>query len=171
MTPNRPATLPTPKQTELSDNDFAAMERVEVDPYEEPSFAVTPTDTPPSSLSAPRFGAAPSFGDEQPELPAADRFPPVEIPQEPAPRFAAQEQAPPAMPVQRVAQTTRSMPPTTFAPPQQAPAVAAVLPDVNWQGQTATPRKLRAPSEWTAWFLMGGAALIVMLLFAPGRRE
>ena len=173
VTANQPAKLPAPAQPEFNDNDFAAMERVEVDPYGEPALGLSSAAAPPtaaSGLSIPSFEPAPSFGDEEPKLPGLDQLPPVEIPQEPVPRFTAQKPSPPAIPVQRATQTTRQMPATTFAAPPEAPAVAAVLPDVSWQGQTSTPRTLRAPSEWTAWFLMGGAALIVLLLFAPGRR-
>lgn len=153
VTPNRPATLPSPSPATpirpapegLSDSDFAEMTRVEADPYDDPSF-----------------------NELAPELPPVADFSPVEIPREPAPRFAQATHQPSAVtPKDSVVVQTNSR---NVAPSQQ-PSVAAVLPDVNWQGRTAAPRTLRAPSEWTAWFLMGGAGLIILLLFAPGRRE
>ncbi|MFK7818133.1 MAG: hypothetical protein AB8G99_05410 [Planctomycetaceae bacterium] len=174
VTPNQPAAIPSlpiqPRQpqvpsvpdfgeTDFGESDFAKMDRIEANPYEDPSF----TDT----------------ADQQ--LPPVNDFPPVTIPAEPAPRFAAATPTP-QMPAQPPIAAPASMPvqaPTmpvssSVVQTQQPPAVAAaVLPNVNWQATpvVAPAGSFRAPSEWTAWFLMGGAGLIILLLFAPSRRQ
>ena len=168
VTPNQPASIPTlptappmpevPAVPDFSVNDFANVDRVAADPYEDPTFA-SPRDQ---------------------QLPPVNEFPPVRIPAEPAPRFAAAAPVRPTAQVPTVQPRIATRVQTTTVPVSssvqqqvQPPAVAAaVLPNVNWQAtQVASASGFRAPSEWTAWFLMGGAGLIILLLFAPSRRD
>ncbi len=57
---------------------------------------------------------------------------------------------------------------------QVSQTAVSALPEVRWDGyqdQEATADTVsQAPREWTAWFLIGGAALIILLLFGPSRR-
>lgn len=150
VTPNAPATLPDMENAfavEMPESSPSALDRIAVDDND-PIFS-------------------------EPSLPSVDEIPEVAIPDlnsEPAPRFTE------VVSPERPQLTARPATSTNLLPAQPAsttaPIAASVLPDVDWQGQGAAPKRaFTAPSEWTAWFLMGGAALIVLLLFAPSRRD
>ena len=154
VTPNAPRVLP-----DLAPEPPAVPEMPETELVPEGRIAVGSNDP---VFSDPVFS--------EPVLPDVDEIQEVTIPDlrnEPAPRFTVTEPERPTLTARPVTVVTNNVRPATLT---NTPATASVLPDVDWQGRQATePRTLRAPSEWTAWFLMGGAALIILLLFAPSR--
>ena len=147
---NRPAVLPaaeplaTEKSLGLPPADVSS-DRVNVDVFNEPAFQE------PLQLTSPNVDQSDALG----TLDAMDPFAtPLPLPAEPAPAFTSIEPAANTMPVsnQDVGQT---------------------LTPVNWETSSSVEpqreKNFTAPREWTAWFLLGGAVMIVLLLFAPGR--
>ncbi len=153
VTANAPATLPAASDFAYEPESSsvpaiaeptmpASRERVEVDPFSDPAFQ----ETAPEPLSI-----APVEPDQS----------------EPAPLFVQSGSVQGGEEFGSPIDAASAIPAMTASQSQQVPA----LDDIEWREPAPQPQEasLVPPGQWTAWFLIGGAIMVILLLFAPGR--